>query len=627
MNLRNRIVMPAMRTVFAAPNGAVTKRLIDYYVERAKGGVGLIIVEHAYMDTKESKSGICQLGVYTDHLIPGLNELVEAIKTQGANTMLQLNHGGGQSRFEIMNMKPVAPSAVPYPTSMPRELTLKEIEEIIEAFGEAGKRAKMAGFDGVEIHGAHGYLICEFQSPYTNKRNDKYGGSFKARARFPLEVVEKVREKVGTNFTVGYKISVDEYVEGGLTLEESQKFAKMLEDAGVDYIGASSGIYATMHHQIQPMYLPHGYIIHLAEGIKRAVNIPVIGFGSIDVETGEKIIEEEKADLIAMGRGLIADPEIPKKLAQGRIEDICPCIRCLECRVRLDGNRTLRCAVNANVGREGEEMKTAEKKKKVLIVGGGVAGMEAARVATLRGHKVILYEREDKLGGHLVEASIPSFKEDLKELIRWFSKQLEQLHVEIKLGIEVTPKLVNEIKPDTIILAVGSSSIIPDIPGITKPDVTTAVDMLVGKTKLDDTNELVVVGGGFVGCETALYLVEDQGTPKVTIVEMLDEIAMDVELLSKRVLLERLNKAGVKMLAGMKLEEITDDGIICIDKKWNRHHIKADKVVLALGFKPRTQVVKQLKGLASEVYEIGDCVEVRKIRQAVDDGWRTARMI
>jgi 2-enoate reductase len=253
--------------------------------------------------------------------------------------------------------------------------------------------------------------------------------------------------------------------------------------------------------------------------------------------------------------------------------------------------------------------------------------MEAARVSALRGHKVMLYEREDKLGGHLIEASVPTFKEDIKGLMRWFSRQLEQLSVDIKLETEVTPKLVNEIKPDAMILAVGSSPIIPNIPGITKPSVTTAVDVLLSRTKLDGISEAVVVGGGFVGCETALYMVESGLAHKVTIVEMLDEIAIDVEALSKRVLLKMLNESGVKMLVGMKLEEITDDGIICIDKKWNRNRVKADKVVLAVGFKPRTQIVEALKDLTSEVYIIGDCVEARKIRQAIADGWCVARRV
>lgn len=627
MDLRNRIVMPAMRTAFATPNGAVTRRIIDYYVERAKGGVGLITVEHAYINDRESRSGICQLGVYSDHLIPGLNELAEAIQAHAAKTILQINHAGGQTKPETIKKKPLAPSAVQYPTSMPRELTLKEIEQIIKEFGNAASRAETAGFDGVEIHGAHGYLLCEFQSPHTNKRNDKYGANFRDRARFPLEVVEKVKQNVSKNFTVGYKMSADEYVEGGITLEESQTFAKMLEEVGVDYIETSSGTYESMHHMIQPIYLPHGYLAHLAEGIKKVVAIPTIAVGSIDVKEGERILQEGIADLVAMGRSLVADPEIPKKVGQQRLEDVRVCIRCMECRAQLDGLKSLRCAVNAAVGREGEEIKPAEKKKKVLIIGGGVAGMEAARISSLRGHSVILYEKREKLGGHLIEASVPTFKEDTKRILEWFLKQLEHLSVKIECEKEVTPELVKKIQPETIILAVGSEPIIPDIPGITKPNVVTAVDVLLGEKRFGRDNEVVVVGGGFVGCETALYLAENKKIDRVTIVEMLDKIAMDMELLSRQTLLEQLSKAGVTMLSSMKLERIIDNGVICVDKKWNRHSIKADGVVLALGFRPRYQVAKTLESLAPEVYKIGDCVEVRKIRHAIADGWRVAHRI
>ena len=629
IDLRNRIVMPPMRTAYAAPNGAVTKQIIDYYAERAKGGVGLIVVEHSYIDNKESRGGIGQLGVYSDHLIPGLNELAEAIENHGAKAVLQINHAGRQSANAVIEMEPVAPSAIPCKVtgSMPRELTLGEIEEIIEAFGKAGMRAKKAGFNGVEIHGGHGYLVGEFLSPYTNKRNDKYGGSFERRARFPLEVVERVREKTGTNFVVGYRMSADECVEGGLNLEETTKFAKILEGVGIDYVHVSAGIAESMQYIIQPTYLPRGVLIHLAEAIKRVVTIPVIGVGSIDVKLANKILEEGKADLVAMGRALIADPDLPKKAEQGRLKDIRPCIRCLECRLRLEQGRKLRCAVNATVGSEGEEIKTSEKKKKVLIVGGGVAGMEAARVAALRGHKVILYEREPKLGGHLIEASIPQFKKDLRELMLWFSRQLEKLGVEIHLGIEVTPELVKKIEPDTLILAVGSEPIIPDVPGITKPIVTTAVDVLLGKTKVEKVDEVVIVGGGLVGCETALYLAESAHAHRITIVEMLDEIAIDVSYPTKLALLERLKKQDVMVLTGIKLEEIKENSIIGIDKKWRRHNIKADKVVLAIGLKPRAEVVKALEHTAPQVYTIGDCARPQKIIHAIADGLHIARKI
>jgi 2,4-dienoyl-CoA reductase-like NADH-dependent reductase (Old Yellow Enzyme family)/thioredoxin reductase len=628
MLLRNRIVMPPMYTSSGRPDGSVTKTTKDYYSERARGGVGMIIVEYSYVDDKLSRAAPSQLGAYSDHMIAGLNELVEAIKANGAAALLQIVHGGRQCAPGATGRQPVAPSAIPCKSIgvMPRELTLAEIEEIQKAFVEAARRAKQAGFDGVEIHGAHGYLICEFLSSYTNKRTDKYGGGLENRALFALETIRKVRDEVGNGFTVGYRMSADEYVPGGLTLEETSRFAKMLEGDGVDYIHVSGAIEESAHHTIPPMYIEKAHLVHLAEGIKKVVTIPVITVSAHDVETAEEALRAGKADLVALGRALIADPEIPKKLASGRIDDIRPCIRGNEgCISRVSLGLTMRCEVNPACGREGEfKMTPAADKKRVVIVGGGIAGMEAARVAALRGHEVTIVEKEDRLGGHLVEASVSEFKEKTKQLLDWAINQVHKAGVKVQLNTEATPESIGKLKPEALIVAVGSDFIVPPIPGCDRPCAITAGDVLLGKKGVG--HKVVVVGAGLIGCETALYIAEELKR-RVTIVEMLDEMLVGTEPKCRIALTERLQKTGVQVHLGWYVDEIRDKAIVCTDKKWQRHEIEADSVVLATGLRARKKLVEKFRDLAPEVYVIGDCVEARKIYHAFEDAWRAGLLI
>lgn len=620
---RNRIVMPPMESRLSRPDGSVTRAMIDYYAERAKGGVGAIIVENSFVDNKESRSSLSSSGLHNDHMIAGKSELAEAIKAHGAVALIEIGHGGRQSLLSAMGRQPVAPSAIPCMVVgiMPREITLREIEEVQNAFAEAARRAKQAGFDGVEIHGAHGYLLCNFLSPYTNRRTDKYGGNLRNRARFALEILKKVRDKVGDQFIIGYRMSADEYIPGGLVLEETSQFAKMLGEVDIDYVHVSAGIYESGHHIVPPMYVGRAHLVHLAEGIKKVVSIPVITVGAHDVETGEKALQEGKADLVAIGRGLIADPELALKLASGKIDDIRPCIQGNEgCSSRFDTAETMRCEVNPACGREGTfKITPAGKKKSVMVVGGGIAGLEAARVAVLRGHEVTLLEQEDRLGGHLIEASVPKFKEKTRQLLAWAINQVQKGGVNIQLSTEATPSLVKQLQPDVLLVAVGSDFISPQVPGCDKPCTSTAGDILLGKTAVAD--KVIVVGAGLIGCETALYLA-DELKRKVTIIEMLDEMLVGVEGMCQMALKERLEGAGVKVHLGWHLDEITNRGVICSNKRWRRQEIDADSIVLATGLKARRGLVEKFQDLAPEVHAIGDCVEARKIYHAFEDAWR-----
>ena len=625
--LKNRIVMPPMEARLNGPDGSITRRMIRYYAERAKGGTGLIIIQNTHIDGKASRSAASQGGIHHDHIIAGLNELAEAIQNYGTAAVIQIGHGGRQCAPGAAPMPPVAPSAVPFSGgAMPRELTLAEIEELQDAFVEAARRAKQSGFDGVEVHGAHGYLLCQFLSPDSNRRTDKYGGSFENRARFPLEIVRKVREQVGNDFIVGYRMSADEYVPGGLTLEETGKFAKMIEAEGIDYIHVSAGTYESLIHMVPPMYIERAHLVHLAEAIKKLVKVPIITVGALDVETAEAAIGEGKADMAALGRALIADPEIPNKLRADIPDDIRPCIRGNEgCLSRFNLGRTMRCEINPACGREEDfSITPAVNKKRVMVVGGGIAGMEAARIARLRGHEVTLFEKTGQLGGHLLEASVPKFKQKTKALIAWSNRQLEKERVSIELGKEVTPELVREIKPDVIILAVGSDYLIPKVKGYDNACVCTAGDVLLGNSNIG--NRVLLIGGGLVGCETALYIADELGK-KVTLVEMLDEILPETENVCKLALTEKLQESGVEIHTGFRMEEIGSGSIIGTTREGKKQQVETDTVVLATGLGAREKAVALFDSLAPEVYTVGDCAKARKIYNAFEDAWRVVLAI
>lgn len=631
VQLRNRIVMPPMCTRMANLDGSVTSRMLDYYEARAQGGAGMIIVEYSYIDNKASKAAICQLGAHSDELLPGLSELAEVVQMHGAKAFLQLCHGGGQSPSHLIGRRPLAPSAIPSKSGeIPKELSIEEIEEIVLAFGEAALRAKRAGFNGVEIHGAHGYLINQFLSPRSNKRNDLYGPSFEARTRFPLQVLQEIKRRVGGDFPVGFRLNASDYLSNGITLEETKQFVKMLEEYGASYVHVSAGTYESHQYMISPCYLKRGHLAHLAKEVKSVVNIPVIAVGGINHKVAPSIIENGEADLVAMGRALIADPDLPKKMEAGKGEAVRPCIRCNEgCIGRFFEGKPMRCATNPAVGREAEFIRRIVNngsKKKVVVIGGGVAGMEAARVARKKGYEVTLLEETSSLGGNVRVASTPAFKEDLVEFIKWYEHELAELQVDVRLDFRATQEKVKELKPDVVVIAVGSEHYVPNIEGMTGRQVYTASEVLVGKAKLRKEDAVAIVGGGLVGVETALYL-SDNGINKITVLEMLEDPFKDIVRVNKLAILERLKETSVEMITSARVIRIVEGGLEYLDGRGNIRMLNADAVVLACGFQSKTESSETLKGLAETTLVVGDCRKVGKIIDAVNDAaWAAANI-
>jgi len=599
--------------------------MIKHYREIASGGVGLVMVEFSHVDKKSSKSNYCQLSVAGDEYIPGLSWLAMTIKQNGAKAGLQISHAGGQ-RYLMTPPKKV-PSRAFWEAIQgkgepaPEELTFEEIEEIVEAFGDAALRAKKAAFDLVEVHACHGYLITEFLSPATNRRTDQYGGPFENRIRLLTEIVENVREKVGLDYPITVRLNGSEYLEGGITIEESSETARILEKNGVNAVHISGGTHRNSDKLVVPMYWSRGYQVWAAEAIRRAVQIPVIASGSVTTpELAEEILKEKKADFISLARPLLADPFFPKKTEEGRSEDITPCIRCnVGCQGRPEGSLT--CTVNIAAGKEDEfKIKPLVKRKKVAVIGGGPAGMEAARVAAMMGHQVILFEKR-KMGGMLIEASVPEFKADLRLLINYLSAQLKKLKVKV-LHEEADVETIKRRAVEVVIIAGGGTQIVPDVPGIDKPITVSALDVLHGDKV---GKEVIVVGGGLVGCETALFLAEQN--KKVTIVEMLEQVLPEMNVAGPRsAFFERLNKHRVRIETNTKLDEITKDGIVATNREGKKTKFKGNTVVLALGLKSDSKLYDEITSLPKiAVYSVGDYAEPRNIYDALHEGHLTAR--
>ncbi len=633
--IKNRIAMaPMLFDALAEPDGRLSQQAIDYYLARAKGGTGLIITSVTFASREIEQPPLtlfpCRLMADSKMYIARFNQFAEAAHDYGAKIAVQLTAGFGRvARTNVFQSRPVAPSALPCfwdPNITARELTTEEVERLVKAFEFAAEMLSTAGIDAIELHGHEGYLFDQFQTALWNKRTDKYGGNLEDRLRFPLESIEAVKRGAGADFPIIYRFGLTHYLDGGRDVEEGLEIARRLEAAGVAALDIDAGCYETSYWPHPPTSQPPGCMVDLAEMAKKVVNIPVMAVGKLGYpELAERVLQEGKADFIILGRALLADPEWANKVKGGRWEDICPCIGCHEgCSGRQGKGKYISCTVNPTTGMERElTINLAQKKKSVLVVGGGPGGMEAARVAALRGHKVTLREKGDALGGNLIPASMPDFKQDYRILINYLSTQIKKLGVAIELGKEATPEQIQKMKPDVVFIATGSTPIIPEIPGVEKTKVVTAIDVLLGRKEAGES--VVVIGGGLVGCETALYLA--QKGKKVTIVEILDSIARDIPSPNRMHLLKLLTDTNVKILTETSVAEIMDNSVVIMNKYGKRSRLENDTVVLALGLKSNRGLEEALKDKVPEIYVIGDCVEPRKVLNAIWEGFRFARLI
>jgi 2,4-dienoyl-CoA reductase (NADPH2) len=670
IKLRNRIVKAPAAEGFLEKEDLVTEKLKDFYEAIAKGGVGMIITAGATVDYPLGSHGPPApiiMSAHSDECIPGFSELVQVIHKHGCPTFMQIAHVGPAHH---LGLQPVAASTLPddkkpvRTDATARELTIVEIEELVGKFANAAERGQKAGYDGVELHCGHAYLINSFLSRAWNKRHDAYGcQDLQSRTRFAVEIIREIKKRLGQDYPVGVRLNGMEWgVEGCITSKESQGIARILEGAGVDYIhvtGYGYGPYAFVYHPEQILYpappkfmrplvkklKKPGVLVEAAEAIKKVVSIPVIGVGRLGPELGEWLLQKNKVDLVGMNRRLFADPELPNKLASGRVEDIAPCTGCHECSSFFAIGEPIRCRINAALGREREyAIELAEKKKRVMVVGGGPGGMEAARVAALRGHEVSLYEREPKLGGLIpLAALIRGLEiEDFPAIVHYFRTQITKLGIKIHLGKEVTPALVEEIKPEVVILAMGGTFTIPKIPGINRPNVLSSL-RLHQKTKrymrflgpkvlrwltkfyLPLGKRVVVVGGLMEGFEVAEFLVK-RGR-KVTIVETSDQLGKGIPALNKTRLYRWLLRKKVNILTEVTYKEVIDNGLILTTKGEEVQTVEADTILVAMHPGPNTEFFKMLEGKVPEVYLIGDAREPGRIIDTIADGSRIARII
>ena len=652
VEIKNRIAMLPLGLGYGEPDGTVSDRLTDFYVERAKGGVGLMYVVCGYND----------FGLYLplhpaledDRFLPGLRKLTDALHEHGAKVFAQLMHMGASTFPTPDGNQPVSASAVRSQLTgvVPRELSVAEIKETIEHFAEGAWRAKEGGFDGVEVCGTGGYLINQFLSPLTNMRDDDYGGDAERRMRFPTQVVRRIRESVAPGFPISYRTCGDEFMKGGNRQAEMKVIVQAMEKAGADVINVTAGWHQSFIPLIT-MDVPRGAFVYLAQGIKQVVGVPVIACNRInDPFLAEQILLNHQADMIGMGRALLADPELPHKAAEGRFREIRPCVACNQrCLDAAFSMQQISCAFNPATGREREfALVPAEKRKKVFVIGGGPAGMEAARTLALRGHRVTLYEKADKLGGQLALAAVPPGRGEFARAIGYMSNELERTGVRVHLGTEVTSDTVAREKPDAVVVATGATPLRPDLPGIDRANVVCAHDVLQGKVETGD--RVVVIGGGAVGMETALFLAKkgsitaeaaaflasggalDADTAirltrqgkKVTILEMLDRIGQDMGITTRSSLRLSLRLHNVEVIARATAERVTHSGVI-YTRDGEKKLAEADTVVVATGSNAETGLVDTIQGSVPEVYTVGDCVSPRTVSEAIEEAALIARKI
>ncbi|NLU09058.1 FAD-dependent oxidoreductase [uncultured Clostridium sp.] len=646
MEVKNKISMAPMGAFGLVDNeGCYNQRAVDYYVERAKGGTGLIITSITKVENELDKvvPGIIPvISINPGRFLMTSSEMAERVHAYDSKIFLQLTMGFGRSGAPgtLLTSQPVSASDIPNywdPTVTCRALTTSEVEWIVEKFVEGAEIARQAGFDGVEIHAVHeGYLLDQFTLSIFNRRTDKYGGDLRGRLQLPIEIVRGIKDEVGGDFPVGLRYSVkscikdwrkgglpgEEYVEKGRDLKEGIEAAKILEAAGYDELNTDLGTYDAWYWSHPPLYQKDGLYLPYTKELKKAVSIPVIAAGKLgNPDLAEKALEDGAADMIGLGRPLLCDAYWPKKVLKNHPERIRPCIGChTGCLGRGFEGKPLCCTVNPAAGRERYyEIKPVCKPRKVMVVGGGISGMEAARIAAMRGHDVTLYESTDKLGGEVIPGSVPDFKIDDRRLLDWYRNEMKELEIKIVFNTEVTEDMVERESPDVVIVATGAKDIKLNLPGMGGSRTATAVEILNGTKQVGEN--VLVVGGGLVGCETALYLAK-QGK-RVTVVEARDTIlnaGKPIPHMNKIMLVDLLKKYNVKIITGNSLLEVTERGALLIDSSFRKQDVSADSVVIAVGFKPDRELYNKLNGKMADLYLVGDAYETANIMDAIWSG-------
>ncbi|MBU2609279.1 MAG: FAD-dependent oxidoreductase [Chloroflexi bacterium] len=640
MQLKNRLAMAPMGIVGLVENdGMLTQRAIDYYEERAKGGVGLIITSlfmasskfdpfwiegrHYPMPRMDSSAATVRL-----------NRLVERVHNYDCKVCIQLSAGFGRvarPRY-ILSGQPIGVSATSHywlPDITLKPLTTQEVEELVRSFGIAAGYAKTAGVDAIELHAHEGYIFDQFMTALWNKRNDKYGGAtLKERMTFPLEVIETINKATQGSLPIIFRVGLTHKIPGGRMEEEGLELCQIIEEAGVAALDVDAGCYDNWYWPHPPTYHPPACMLDMASKAKQVVKkIPVMCVGRMNYpEVAVQALDEGKADFVIIGRGLLADADWPNKVKNGRVEEIRPCIGCHEgCLARVR-RLSLSCAVNPACGDEqAMRLNPAERAKRVVVIGGGPAGMEVARVATLRGHNVTLYEKSDELGGQLIPASVPDFKHDLLLLRRYYENEMSRLGIDVVMNTEVTVEKILEAQPDVVLIATGAVPNVAPVPGIESRKVATAIDVLRDKSRVGEN--VVIVGGGMIGCELAVYLA--QNGKKVTIVEMLERVLNDMEHVhaNREMLLKMLRDNDVNLLTNTALDEITKAGLRVVDKNLHKWEIPGDSIVIATGLVSPDSPFEALREKVDEVYQIGDCSAPGKIIDAVWQAYGKAMVI
>lgn len=625
--VKNRVVMGPMLVGYANEKGEVTSTVLDYYEARARGGAGMIIVEASCVDAPAGKEGVGQIHIDGEHCVDGLSKLAAVIKQHNCRALIQIFHAGRQTSSRVTGMQPVAPTgkACTMMRETPHQLTRDEITALGEKFIRAAEYAWQAGFDGVELHAAHGYLLNEFLSPHTNNRDDEYGGKLENRMRVLLNVVDGIKQRV-PGLVLGVRLNIDDFVPGGLHPEESALIARRLEQAGVDMIHATCGTYESGLTSIEPASYPEGWRTYLAEEVKRHVTIPVITGGMINHPAyADQLLAEGRADLVFLGRSLLADPEWPNKAQKGNVDDIRPCIRCNGCINTHFAGMPVSCTVNPATGRERQYQESAAPIKRpaqVHVVGAGPAGIQTAVTLDALGFQVVLFEKGAQAGGLLELASIPPHKERIQELQRYLAGRLNRSKVEQVYNYTYEVTDIQIMQPEYLVVATGSKPVQPDLPGSHYCLEMEAV--FTGEVALSN-QDIVIIGGGSNGCELADFLLQTGN--RITILDSRSSLASDMEKKNRRDLLNRLDAGAVKRLTSCSAVEITPEGVWVADSQGVQIHLPCDSAILAIGYKPFNALYHQAQALVPNVYVAGDAFRVRGIKSAILEGEMVAQMI